>query len=378
VQIAVVRPQELGKTELDTWRDFQRATQAFEQPFLAPEFSVVVGRHRPQAHVAVLTDGPDVVGFFPFERGRLGIGAPIAANLTGCQGLVHAPGVVWEPDQLLRACRLSVWEFDCLVDGQAPFRPHERIRAPAPIMDLSQGWDGYARENRLRSRSSMKRLEEKIRKLGREVGQLRLRHDVRDGADLHSLMAWKSEQYRRTGRSDRFSWQGVPEIVEELLETRTETFSGVLSSLYAGDHLVAATFTLCSHRTAAGWLVGYNPEFARYSVGIKAQLVVAEALAVDGIRELHMGRGTRDAYKQTLKSRDLVVSEGRVMRRTPGAALHWARAAPARRIRYLVTESPRLLRAADRTLYRFGAIRTSVSRRAGLRSTEPARDGASR
>ncbi len=71
----------------------QAGTDALANPFLSPEFTVAVGRQRPGARVAVLADGPAITGFLPFERRRLGLGVPIAAGLTDCQGLIHAPGM---------------------------------------------------------------------------------------------------------------------------------------------------------------------------------------------------------------------------------------------------------------------------------------------
>ena len=91
VGISVIRPSELGPAEITAWHDMQRRTPALANPFLSPEFSIAVGRVRPAARVAVLTDGQDITGFFPFERRRLGVGVPIAAGLTDCQGLIHAP-----------------------------------------------------------------------------------------------------------------------------------------------------------------------------------------------------------------------------------------------------------------------------------------------
>jgi CelD/BcsL family acetyltransferase involved in cellulose biosynthesis len=369
MQISVVRPFELGETELRQWREFQCATPSLDHPMLAPEFTIVVGRHRPRSRVAVLCDGAQTVGFFPFERRRLGHGSPIATNLTGCQGLVHAPGAEWDPDQLLRACGLAVWEFDCLVDDQGPFQRYVDIRVPSPIMDFSQGWEHYWQELRHRSPNTFKKVPQKTRKLGRDVGEVTFVPDTADPTALRSLMRWKSEQYRRTGRSDRLTWRGVPEILEQLLATRSAGFQAILSATYAGDRLVSVTYTLRSPATAKGWHAAYNPEFARYSPGLAAYLAVGEAMARDGARELHMGRGTRDAYKQMLKSRDLLVGEGRVARRTPLGAAHWARSASTRRIRYAVTESPPLLKAADRTLNRAGHLRTSLNRRMGRATT---------
>ena len=63
----------------------QRKTGSLANPFLCPEFAVAVGSFRPGARVAVLADGPEIVGFFPFERRRLGVGVPIGAGLTDCR-----------------------------------------------------------------------------------------------------------------------------------------------------------------------------------------------------------------------------------------------------------------------------------------------------
>ena len=83
-------------------------------PFLSPEFAASIGRFRPGARVAVLSDGGSVTGFFPFEKRRLGVGVPIGAGLTDCQGLVHEPGFEWDALDLLRGCGVSAFYFDHL------------------------------------------------------------------------------------------------------------------------------------------------------------------------------------------------------------------------------------------------------------------------
>ncbi|MGH4022956.1 MAG: GNAT family N-acetyltransferase, partial [Pseudonocardiaceae bacterium] len=333
MQITVVHPSELGAAELATWHGFQAADPALRNPFLSPEFTVAVGRLRPHARVAVLSDGAQITGFFPFEQRRFGYGEPIAAGLTDCQGLVHAPDTDWDPQQLLRACGLSVWTFDHLVDGQKPFEPYQVMRAPSPIMDLEQGFDAYVATLRSRSPQLIRNIAYKRRKLAREVGAVRFVYDSRDHAALRTVRSWKSDQYRRTGRSDRFTWPGVTELVENLLDTRGTAFRGVLSMLYAHDQPVAGFFLLCSDDVVVDWFPAYNPVFGKYSPGLLIRLQVAEAAAGAGVRYLDMSRGARDVYKQRFKSRDLVVAEGRVLRCSPAAAWHWARIAPVRRAR---------------------------------------------
>jgi CelD/BcsL family acetyltransferase involved in cellulose biosynthesis len=121
VAISVVRPAELSSADIKSWHAMQSSTPAFANPFLSPEFAIISGELRPNARVAVLSEGSSTVGFFPFERTRSGKGVPIASGMTDCQGLVHAPGVQWDARELLRACELSIWQFDHLVAGQGPF-----------------------------------------------------------------------------------------------------------------------------------------------------------------------------------------------------------------------------------------------------------------
>ncbi|MGH3920253.1 MAG: GNAT family N-acetyltransferase [Pseudonocardiaceae bacterium] len=365
MKIAVIHPSELGEPELATWRGFQRSVPSLANPFLSPEFTVAVGRLRPAARVAVLFEEAGIVGFFPFERRPLGYGMPIAAGLTDCQGLVHAPDHEWDPQELLRACNLAVWEFDHLIDGQKPFEPYQALRTPSPIMDLSGGFEAYLAPRR-KSRI-LGDLPRKQRRLARESGDVRFVFDSQDRTALRTLMDWKSAQYRRTGRADRFGQPWIIQLLEELFEEHTDGFSGLLSVLYAGEQLVAAHFGLRSARVIAAWFPTYDIRFSRLSPGLLLHLRLAEAAAADGVDHIDMGRGAKE-YKESFKSRDLIVAEGRVVRRVPTAALHWARRAPIRRLRNTVTEHPSLFRVADRMLHTYGRARTRLSR---LRQKRP-------
>lgn len=84
---------------------------------------------------------------------------------------------------------------------------------------------------------------------------------------------------------------------------------------------------------------------------------MAEAAAADGIAYLDLGRGQKE-YKDSLKTRELAVSEGWVTRRHPIAIGHRARRAPVRALRNAVLARPELFEPADRILKRMGKIRS--------------------
>jgi CelD/BcsL family acetyltransferase involved in cellulose biosynthesis len=361
VRISVVRPVDLGPAEIAAWHSFQTTTDSLASPFLSPEFTVAVGRLRPGARVAVLADGPETVGFFPFERRRLGVGVPIAAGLTDCQGLIHGRGVEWDPRALLRACGISVWQFDHLAAGQQSFERYHAALAPSPIIDLAHGFDAYMAALKASSPRFCKEMRRKAHKLEREVGEIRFVADSQDVGDLRNLMSWKSDQYRRTGRSDRFSQAWIVELLEILLATRTDHFSTMLSMMYAGEVPIAAHLNLRSGRLLAGWFPAYDTRFGRYSPGLTLRLREMEAAAAAGVGQIDMGKGFKP-YKETLKSHDIFVAEGIVTRPSPLAVVNYARTAPTAWAIRQIRRHPPLFNAADALLRRYGQIQKSLRR----------------
>ena len=357
MQISVVRPDELEPGHITAWHAMQRSTGPLANPFLCPEFAIAVSRFRPAARVAVLHDGPSPLGFFPFERRGLGAGTPIAAELTDCQGLIHAPGAEWDPRELLRACRIPVWQFDHLVAGQRPFEAYRAAVLPSPTIDLAAGFDPYFRKLQAASPRFSSGLARRIRSLQRDVGEIRLDVDSSDTSALRLLMVWKSAQYRRTGRPDRFSQRWIVELLESLHANRGSGFSGMLSVLYAGDVRVAVNFTLRFDWVLAGWFMAYDPAFSKYSPGLIQLLRLAEGSAALGIRLIDMGKGT-NWYKDKMKSGQILVGEGVVTRRSPAAGLHWAGIASSQWAIRTIRRHPPLFHAADWVLRRYGRVRS--------------------
>ena len=359
MRISVIRPDELGPAEIAVWHDMQGRTPDLANPFLSPEFSIAAGRVRPAARVAVLTEGQDITGFFPFERRRLGVGVPIAAGLTDCQGLVHAPGARWDARALLRACGISAWQFDHLVTGQEPFARYRAALAPSPVIDLSRGFAAYYASLCAASPRFCQDMKRKTRKLTREAGELCMVADSRETGVLRTLMGWKSDQYRRTGRLDRFSQRWIIELLDSLLATRTSGLSGMLSVLYAGQAPVAAHFGLRSGPVLAHWFPAYDTRYFRCSPGLIQHLRLAEESAAAGIQLIDLGKGAKQ-YKETLKSGDRFVAEGIVTQRSLPAAAHWARWAPQAWVIREIRAHPPLFRAADTLLRRAAQARNSL------------------
>ncbi len=358
MKISVARPRELDATELNRWRELQHADDRLANPFLSPEFALAVDRGKPTARVAVIEDGPGVAGYFAYEQGWLGVGRPLGAGISDAQGVVHGPQLLWDARDLLAGCKLAVWEFDHLLGHQAPFAPYHVLSERSSVIDLAGGFGAYAASHRHRA----KEVRRTQRMLEREVGEVRFDFDVRDPELLRLLMGWKSAQYRRTGRFDRFANRSVVRIVEELMEGCSAGCAGVLSVLYAAERPIAVRFGLRSHRTLFGWFPAFDVAFAKYRPGSLLLWKVAEAAERHGVRRIDLGKG-HEEYKRDFKNADVALAEGWVERRTATALLRRIQRAPRRFVMDFVLSRPTLRAGARRALRGFGYLRTIGSTR---------------
>ncbi|MET8453193.1 GNAT family N-acetyltransferase [Streptomyces sp. NPDC005209] len=358
MDITIHRPGELSAALRRDWHRAMDESPEYANPFLAPEFAIGIGRYRAGAKVAVLREGGEPVGFLPYERDALGVGRAVGLGLSDCQALVHRPGVTWEAQDLLGACGLAIFEFDHLVEEQQPFARYVTGRFSSPVIDVKPSDGGYPEWLRATYPRLAKTTLKKERRLGRDVGEVRFVFDERDPRMLRTLMRWKSAQYRRTGRMDRFARPWIVDLVDHLFHVQEEHFTGVLSVLYAGDRPVAAHFGPRSSTVLAAWFTAYDPELHYYSPGLMMHLRTAEAAARNGVTLVDLGRGDKE-YKDWLKTRELSVGEGFAARPHPVAAAYrmWRR--PVRGLRNTVLAHPRLREPADRLLKTVGTLRTS-------------------
>lgn len=354
----MLRPAELGEGERELWRELRALSGSPRNPFMEPEFTDAVGRVRPQARVAVVHEGGTAAGFLPHERGPLGQGRAIGLGVSDCQGAVLRPGLRPDAGRLLRACSLSSLAFDNLQAEQELFLPYAAEEYATYVIDVEKGYEAYESVLRAQSPKFLKTTLAKERRLGRQIGDLRFVFDERDPAALRTLMEWKSAQYRRTGRRDRFAQDWITRLVGLLAETRAPQCTGTLSVLYAGGRPVAAHFGLRSATVLSCWFPAYDPEFSKYSPGLVLHLRMAQAAAAEGIGTLDLGRGAAE-YKDSLKTGELPVYEGAVTRAGAGAVLHWLGREPARRAHSFVRNRPRLAALAARALKGAARLRRS-------------------
>lgn len=173
-------------------------------------------------------------------------------------------------------------------------------------------------------------------------------------------MNWKSNQYIRTGRRDRFARPWFRHVLHDLLENTDDTFGVVLSKLKAGEHTLAFDMALKSGTTLAGWFPAYDTEFSSYSTGSVCMLMQVESAAKNDFTRIDLGVGAAD-YKESFKSFDDELVEGWCEQRTAATYLYKASKMPERMATDFVLSKPRLRQAARTTLSTVGTIRHRIT-----------------
>lgn len=293
------------------WAALQRAEPVFESAFFHPEFTRAVAATKSNVELGIVEDGGRALAFFPFERVSRRLGAPVGGLLSDYHGIVFDKALdpAFNPLTLLRACGLECWDFDHLPAAQALIPHDPRRQFESPQIDLSHGYEAYARRKRAAGSHMIDRIEYLERRLVREAGPVRFAAQESDEEAFERVLQWKSAQFARTQKFDIFSAGAARDVLRALRRIETPEFAGTLSTLRAGDRLIAAHFGLRSGGAFHYWFPAYDVDFARYSPGHILVLKLAAGCEALGIRSIDLGAGAQP-YKLRLATGANLLSAG--------------------------------------------------------------------
>jgi CelD/BcsL family acetyltransferase involved in cellulose biosynthesis len=252
-----------------------------------------------------------LVGFLPYERDREQVGRPLGGGTSDVQALIAAPNVDCDLTEVVRRLRMREWRFDHLLPDRRATRPYEQSLHASPTVDLSDGVEAYEAAVRQRSASVFKQRDRRARQLESNFGPLRFEWDDRDPALLDALVAWKSQQYRRTGVRDVFAEPWARAALHDFHDREDPQCTGVLSTLRAGDDVVAIHFGVTRGTILHYWFPAYDSDFAKLSPGLVLLHRMISAAPGHGIKLVDLGRGDQE-YKRRLANGEYLVAEGRI------------------------------------------------------------------
>jgi len=312
MKVSVIRPQDLDDSQISNWNSIQQSEPSLASPYFCPNFTLAAAECIKDVFVAVLENNSKEIGYFPFQRKSRFIGGPVGGMLSDYQAVIIKSDVEWDASYLIRECGLAVWDFDHLISSQKPFDPFHQRHSHSPTIDISDGFEAYCLE---RKQSGAKRISQflrKSRKIEKEIEDLRIEIIEKDPRVLNQVFQWKSEQCRRTGVVDFFSFSWTRELVERIFYIREQNFSGLLSAIHDGDKLVAAHMGMRTEKVLHYWFPAYNSEYSQYSPGGVLLLHLAKTLSKDNIGYIDLGKGD-DIYKSSFSNSQIDLAEGSAM-----------------------------------------------------------------
>jgi CelD/BcsL family acetyltransferase involved in cellulose biosynthesis len=336
MNIDVVSARDLSGDLVARWEEVLQQAPELDSPYFRPEYTRAVGAVRDNVEIGIIRDGGRLVGFFPFERVHGCIARPVGGRLSDYQAVIAPRDANWQVRDLMHGCGLRAWEFDHQLAVQQQLAPHFAEVSPSWRIDCSVGYDAYVAGRKAAGAPSFGQMLRKVRKLKRE-------HDVRfewhstSEDTFHQLLAWKSEQYRRSGLNDLFAHSWVVTLLKNIWQTQQPQFAGVLSVLSIDEQLAAVHFGMQCGPLLHSWFPAYDVTLGKHSPGSMLLLLMIEHAAPHGVACIDLGKGGED-YKQTLATGGVPLAEGAVETRHVAAVLRrgwrqtrdWVRQSPLR------------------------------------------------
>ena len=197
-------------------------------------------------HRLLVVDGHGPVTLWPFLDFPQPLDAPAAEK---ARPLGYLPRAVLETTT---------------VEQRVPSVPGSGV-SPAPFIRWAQFPDftAFAALVAARNKTLLADSRRQRRRIEREVGPLEIQFDDRDPQVFATGLRWKSAQYLAAGFPDMFANQNHVRMFRALHEHGLV----VISSLRAGDRLLAVHLGALDAQRMYSWVPSYDAELQRYSPG---------------------------------------------------------------------------------------------------------------
>lgn len=289
--------RDLDQALVKQWQAIVDANTRFASPYFSPCFSQAVASVRDDVEIAVFKNrSNELVGLLPFQRMTDSLVEPVGGRLNDVHGIVcpeHERPQEWFP--LLQQLGITSFKHHAAIDADPLCAPSKFQQLQSHYLDLSDGWENYYRWAKSNSRT-IKRHGQKTRALSRDLGEVRFEFHSDRLDVLNRMIELKRGKYQRTRTFDILSVQWAADLLRAIHGIEQANFRGLLSTLWAGDQLVAAHIGMISNDVLHYWFPVFDPRFSKYSPGTELLLRVAQQACEMGINKLDLGYGDDD-YK---------------------------------------------------------------------------------
>ncbi len=312
IQAEVRHPSTLSDADALDWRRLCAAEAAFSSPLLGPDFARLVGEVREDARVAVFRQDGRAMGFLPFHKRPNGFARPIGSAFSDYHALIAAADAPIDGPEALAAAHIGAFAFTGLIDPLGAFpraRPSGMSGHVIALQGTAEAHQEALKAANPKRHKNWRRLQNKLE---REFGELQITPLDTDQEAFDLLLAWKRDQFRRTGSHDvlRAGWARA--LFQTAFERHDGPLRGVMTTLRAGGRLVAGHFGLAGDETCHVWISAMDPACAGCGPGQVLMLQAPETLEALGLKVYDLGPGYAH-YKAPFATGEVAIAEGLTM-----------------------------------------------------------------
>ncbi|MFZ6768589.1 GNAT family N-acetyltransferase [Undibacterium sp. Di26W] len=314
MKFSLIQAGELDPEVLRQWLALRHSNAIYDSPYYHPAFTVIAGHARADTRVLLCEENNRLTGVWPFHALNAFRAVSIGGFLSDYQGPIRQSSSDWEMSRVLAAMQCRHFGFNHVPAELSDFKSHAWIESQSHTLDLTGGYDAYVqRLAEKRDASLMKKVATNERKLAKKYGELRFDMQSSDLGDYQALLKGKSQQFERTvgAAHDIFRLDWVRQVLEEIRLVKEPGFAGMLSTLHAGDTLVAAHFGMRSEKVLHYWFPWYDTTYAEFSPGLVILAQCAKHAAQLGLTSIDLGRGDQ-AYKLRFATGANALCEGAI------------------------------------------------------------------
>ena len=305
----IVHASELGGDDIAAWQRLQDASSLYRSPFYSPYFTRAIGMARSDAFVAVLEQGAETIGFLPFHRLAAGVAKPIGGQISDYHGPILAENIDASGTEILRACKLTSYDFNHLPVEQSWFSGGAYRTALSRQIDLACGYQTYAEARTAVWKKTIKETTRRLRKAEREIGPVRFSFHEPSDDIYRQHVALKNRWFAKNKIKSVLDLAWVDRAISAIRQTDRPDFSGVLTTVHAGDRLLGAHFGVRSRTVLHWWFPSYALELAAYGSGMIVLSKAALEAEKHGLSLIDFGLGDQE-YKLTFANAATELCEG--------------------------------------------------------------------
>lgn len=295
-RIELIRIQDLTADDEGLWNGFVAANPDLTGPYFDVRYVKAIGPVVPRAAVARLYIGDHVAGYFAYQK-RGDVLLPMGAPLSDYHGVIAEPGVKVDFNQLLRATRARRLEFQGWL-GPVSERARS-LRLTRRLADASQGFDHWWATQDAANHKFFKNIGRCQRNIEKDFGGFDFSWEPVNRELMDWVIALKRDQYRKSGMHDVFDCGWTLNMLDRLAATGEGDF-GLRAGVFRHQgRIVAAEIGLVRGEDCHLWFPAYDPDYARYSVGILLTIAIIRNCAPLGIKRFDFGTGGED-YKSPM------------------------------------------------------------------------------